>query len=142
MARSIGPCWRYIRTIFHLRITTSMPPEIFSTPTSPPWWARAIREPMALWLLVSREVIFRCAVASLYEVVSVRPSVRPSVCPVLFSKVKRTHTRRILCRVSGLVRQGWRFFSLVLEKEKRKLFFIFSANALRVGRGHYLQAYS
>ena len=38
-------------------------------------------------------VIFRCAVASLYEVVSVRPSVRPSVrrsvrpsvCPVLFS---------------------------------------------------------
>ena len=34
---------------------------------------------------------------------SVRPSVRPSVCPVLFSKVKSTHTRRILCRVSGLV---------------------------------------
>ena len=43
--------------------------------------------------------LFRCAVASLYEVVSVRPS----VCTVLFSKVKRTHTRRILCRVSGLV---------------------------------------
>ena len=34
---------------------------------------------------------------------SVRLSVRPSVCPVLFSKVKSTHTRRILCRVSGLV---------------------------------------
>ena len=33
----------------------------------------------------------------------VRPSVRLSVCPVLFSKVKSTHTRRILCRVSGLV---------------------------------------
>ena len=51
--------------------------------------------------------LFRCAVASLYEVVSVRPSLRPSVrrsvCPVLFSKVKSTHTRRILCRVSGLV---------------------------------------
>ena len=35
---------------------------------------------------------------------SVGPSVGPSACPVLFSKVKRTHTRRILCRVSGLVR--------------------------------------
>ena len=34
---------------------------------------------------------------------SVRPSVRPSVGPALFSKVKITHTRRILCRVSGLV---------------------------------------
>ena len=34
---------------------------------------------------------------------SVGPSVRRSVCPVLFSKVKRTHTRRILCRVSSLV---------------------------------------
>ena len=34
------------------------------------------------------------------------PSVGPSVCPVLFSKVKSTHTRRIFCRVSGLV---WRF---------------------------------
>ena len=33
----------------------------------------------------------------------VRPSVRPSVCPVLFLKVKSTHTGRILCRVSGLV---------------------------------------
>ena len=31
------------------------------------------------------------------------PSVCPSVRPVLFSKVKSTHTRRILCRVSGLV---------------------------------------
>ena len=41
---------------------------------------------------------FRCAVASLYEVVSVRPSVRPSV-PCYF----QTRTRRILCRVSGLV---------------------------------------
>ena len=47
--------------------------------------------------------LFRCAVASLYEVVSVRPSVGPQVRPVLFSKVKSTHTRRILCRVSGLV---------------------------------------
>ena len=55
--------------------------------------------------------IFRCAVAFLKEVVSVRrsvrrsvrPSVGPSVCPVLFSKVRNTHTRRILCRVSGLV---------------------------------------
>ena len=37
----------------------------------------------------------------------VRPSVRRSVCPsvrpVLFSKVKSTHTRRIMCRVSCLV---------------------------------------
>ena len=33
----------------------------------------------------------------------VRPSVGPSVRPVLFSKVISTHTRRILCRVSGLV---------------------------------------
>ena len=34
----------------------------------------------------------------------VRPSVGPSVRPVLFSKVKSRHTtRRILCRVSGLV---------------------------------------
>ena len=43
-------------------------------------------------------LFFRCAVASLHEVVSVGP-------PVLFSKVKstRTTTRRILCRVSGLV---------------------------------------
>ena len=57
-------------------------------------------------LLVSRSIsilIFRCAAVSLYEVVSVRPSVRRSVCPALFSKVKSTHTRRILCRVSGLV---------------------------------------
>ena len=36
---------------------------------------------------------------------SVRPSVRRSVGPALFSKVKSTHTRRILCRVSGLVSQ-------------------------------------
>ena len=34
---------------------------------------------------------------------SVRPSVGPYIRPVLFSKVKSTHTRRILCRVSGLV---------------------------------------
>ena len=33
----------------------------------------------------------------------VRTSVGPTVGPVLFSKVKSTHTRRILCRVSGLV---------------------------------------
>ena len=33
----------------------------------------------------------------------VRPSARRSVCPVLFSKVKSTHTRLILYRVSGLV---------------------------------------
>ena len=39
---------------------------------------------------------------------SVGPSVRRSVCPVLFSKEKRTPTRRILCRVSGLVKT---FFS-------------------------------
>ena len=31
------------------------------------------------------------------------PSVGPSVGPALFSKVKSTHTRRILCRVSGFV---------------------------------------
>ena len=30
------------------------------------------------------------------------PSVGPSVDPALFSKVKSTHIRRILCRVSGL----------------------------------------
>ena len=34
---------------------------------------------------------------------SLRRSVGPYVRPVLFSKVKSTHTRRILCRVSGLV---------------------------------------
>ena len=34
---------------------------------------------------------------------SVRLLVRRSICPVLFSKVKSTHTRHILCRVSGLV---------------------------------------
>ena len=34
---------------------------------------------------------------------SVSPSIGLSVCPVLSSKVKITHTRRILCRVSGLV---------------------------------------
>ena len=33
----------------------------------------------------------------------VRRSVHRSVCPVLFSKVKSAHTRRILYRVSGLV---------------------------------------
>ena len=35
---------------------------------------------------------------------SVRWSVCSSVGPVLISKVKSTHSRRILCRVSGLVR--------------------------------------
>ena len=40
---------------------------------------------------------------------SVRPSVRRSVCPVLFSKVKTTHARRILCRVSGLVFSSHRY---------------------------------
>ena len=34
---------------------------------------------------------------------SIRGRVRPSVRPVLFSKVISTHTRRILCRLSGLV---------------------------------------
>ena len=34
---------------------------------------------------------------------SVGPSVRRSVGPVLFSRLKSTHSRRILCRVSGLV---------------------------------------
>ena len=62
-----------------------------------------------LLFFFSSFLLFRCAVASLYEVVSVRPSVRRSVrrsvCPVLFSKVKSTRTRRILCRVSGLVRE-------------------------------------
>ena len=48
-------------------------------------------------------LFFRYAVASLKEVVSVRPSVHRSVRPMLFSKIKRTRTRRILCRVSGLV---------------------------------------
>ena len=43
---------------------------------------------------------------------SVRPSVRASVGPVLFSKVKITHTRRILCLVSGLVLFG-------IERERR-----------------------
>ena len=42
-------------------------------------------------------------------------SIRRSVCPVLFLKVKKTHTRRILCRVSGLVKLKatsvtWYFF--------------------------------
>ena len=34
--------------------------------------------------------------------ISIRGRVRPSIRPVLFSKVKNTHTRRILCCVSGL----------------------------------------
>ena len=34
---------------------------------------------------------------------SIGLSVHPSVRPVLFSKVISTHTRRILCHVSGLV---------------------------------------
>ena len=60
---------------------------------------------MPLQILSITISIFRCAVASLYEVVSVRRSVRRSVrmSRVFFSKVKITHTRRILCRVSGLV---------------------------------------
>ena len=33
----------------------------------------------------------------------VRPQIRRSLRPVLFLKVRSTHTRRILCRVSGLV---------------------------------------
>ena len=37
------------------------------------------------------------------------PSLCRSVCPVLFSKVKRTYTRRILCRVSGLVFLLWNY---------------------------------
>ena len=41
----------------------------------------------------------------------VRPSVGPYVRPVLFSKVKSTHTRRIFCRVSGLVKFLIDFFS-------------------------------
>ena len=60
--------------------------------------------------------VFRRAVASLYEVVSVHLSVGPSVrrsarrsgCLVLFFKVERTHTKRIFCRVSGLVHKSKR----------------------------------
>ena len=56
------------------------------------------------YLLGSILIIIRCAVASLYEVVSVCPSVRPSVSPVFFfSKVLSTRFGRILCRVFGLV---------------------------------------
>ena len=44
---------------------------------------------------------------------SVGPSVRRSVGPALFSKVKSTHTRRILCRVSGLV--SFTFFTQILR---------------------------
>ena len=47
---------------------------------------------------------------------SVRRSVRRMVRPQLFSKVKRTHTRRILCRVSGLVPRG----AKKNEKKKKK----------------------
>ena len=70
---------------------------------------------------------FRCAVASLYEVVSVRPSVGPfvgpSVCPVLFSKVNSTHTRRNLCRVSGLV-FIFNYSSYSIKGYPKKYFFI------------------
>ena len=47
------------------------------------------------------------------------PSVGPSVRPVLFSKVKSTHTRRILCRVSGLVlsRHGFCLDSMTTHGE-------------------------
>ena len=41
---------------------------------------------------------------------SVGPSVDRSICPVLFLKVKSTHTRRILCRVSDLVYTNYIWF--------------------------------
>ena len=52
-----------------------------------------------------RKGVFLDAPSHLYKWVcpSVSPSLRLSICPMLFSKVKSTHTRRILCRVSGLV---------------------------------------
>ena len=58
-----------------------------------------------LSILVSTAPVFLDAPSHLYKrsCPSVRRSVGPSVGPVLFSKVKITHTRRILCRVSGLV---------------------------------------
>ena len=45
---------------------------------------------------------------------SVRRSVRRSVRPALFSKVNSTRTRRILCRVSGLVLSPSPFLSPAL----------------------------
>ena len=57
-----------------------------------------------LWLSYkwSLLLLFTCAVASLYEVVSVGPSVGPSVRPSVPCYFQ-TRTRRILCRVFGLV---------------------------------------
>ena len=61
------------------------------------WVSWAIDRGVRGWLLLLTD--FLDAPSHLYMW-----SVRRSVCPVLFSKVKITHTRRILCRVSGLVR--------------------------------------
>ena len=55
---------------------------------------------------------------------SVRRSVRRSVCPMLFSKVKSTHTRRILCRVSGLV--SLNALHRFLHQRKKRCFFTFT----------------
>ena len=60
--------------------------------------------------------LFWCDYASLQEVLSVRRSAGPSVRPVLFSKVISTHTRRILCRVSGLVLLSW--VRLIITEKK------------------------
>ena len=87
---------------------------------------QAVLEETKSWV-ESVSQLFRCAVASLYEVVSVRRSVGPSVCPVLFLKVKSTHTRRILCRVSGLVP---RVILLVPDRSIKQVFSILSMRRL------------
>ena len=49
---------------------------------------------------------------------SIRPSSRSSVGPALFSKVKSTHTRRISCRVSGLVFSSHNFLWNIVPLSK------------------------
>ena len=68
------------------------------------FWVTSIPSFSPLWFLLFS---FLDAPSHLYKRLcpSVRRSVRPSVrMSRVFSKVKRTHSRRILCRVSGLVR--------------------------------------
>ena len=71
---------------------------------------------------------------------SVRRSVRPSVGPALFSKVKSTHTRRILCRVFGLVMwTSWRSSQFQYHLHHLRLWKIHHRSRFLMGQGWLLE---